>query len=41
MAEEVKQIHGKLQEFRLTGLGEYPNKKGGYLGCDHPAAGVA
>ncbi len=37
----MNRIYHKFRRFRPKGLGEYPDKIKGYLGCDRNAADVA
>jgi hypothetical protein len=40
MAEEMNRRRKNYRGFRPGGLREYPDKKGGYLGCDRNPAVV-
>jgi hypothetical protein len=40
MAKEIDREYDTFRKFCPLGLGEYPNKIGGYLGCDANGAGV-
>jgi hypothetical protein len=41
MAAEMSQNFYTNYKSRKLGVGEYPDKIEGYLGCDHDIAGVA
>jgi hypothetical protein len=41
MAEKIIQSCQTFGKYRPRGLGEYPDEKEGYLGCDQNVADVA